>query len=212
MDVKYYTGEVKEVLQDGRHVIEYDESDKETLNLDNENWKFLHSLESNAIELLATLPSNEQEILSEMMDVLGQKPFLFHHAQGFDQSVMLKAYQLEQEKYFKHVKPVPRKKALPNANRISSHVVYRIKVEDDQSLKLKARIAPHGNEDSEIEFLKSDCAMCWPLGIRIVVSVSTCRKWLIVKTDTEMAFHQTGTAGRHVFVWPPKESNRQNEL
>ena len=57
MDVKYYTGEVKEVLQDGRHVIEYDDSDKETLNLDNENWKFVHSIESNAIELLQVVAS-----------------------------------------------------------------------------------------------------------------------------------------------------------
>lgn len=33
------------------------------------------------------------------------------------------------------------------ANVIKSHVLYKVKREDDGYLKLKARIDPHGNED-----------------------------------------------------------------
>lgn len=64
-----------------------------------------------------------------------------------------------------------------NANIISSHVIYKIKISDDASLKLKARIAPHGNEDSFKFDLKSDCAMCSPCGMRIILSLSSLYKW-----------------------------------
>lgn len=33
-----------------------------------------------------------------------------------------------------------------NANVMGSHVIYKQKYEDDKSLKLKSRIAPHGKE------------------------------------------------------------------
>ena len=110
----------------------------------------------------------------------------------------------------KYVKIVKRSNLPPGANIISSHAIYKIKLNDDQSLKLKARIAPHGNEDSDKDVMKTDCCMCSPLGIRIVVSVSTYKKWRLIRIDVKTAFQQTGPAMRSVFVIPPKESRQRD--
>lgn len=103
-----------------------------------------------------------------MMEMLGQRPFMNHRAQGFEQSAMIKAYENEEAKHIKTVQRIPRWKISRDANVVSSHVVYRIKVEDDDSLRLNARIAPHGNEDSDTENSKTDCCMCPPEGILVL--------------------------------------------
>lgn len=59
------------------------------------------------------------------MDVLGQNPFLYHHAQCFEHAVMVKSFKAEEEKYFTHVKAVPRRLVPHDANIISSHVMYK---------------------------------------------------------------------------------------
>ena len=88
-----------------------------------------------------------------------------------------------------------------------------MKQNDDQSLKLKARIAPHGNEDSDKENLHTEWCMCPPLGIRIISTTATVRGWRIVRADAKSAFLQTGPAERLVYVRPPAESaNRMNVL
>lgn len=65
-------------------------------------------------------------------------------------------------------------------------------VEDDDSLRFKARIAPHGYEDFDSKSLSSDCCMCSPTGIRVLATTDTIRRWRLLKIDVEMAFHQSG--------------------
>lgn len=91
-----------------------------------------------------------------MLDMIGQKPFVFHHAQGFPQYVILNADQMEELELKKIFKCVPIFDVPTDANIISSHIVYKIKVEDDDSLHLKDRIAPHGIEESLRYDMKSD--------------------------------------------------------
>lgn len=88
----------------------------------------------------------------------------------------------------------------------SSHLIYKLKVLDDHSLKLKARIASHGNEDSLKNELSSDCSMCCPVGMRLLLSTAALRKWLLIKMDVKPAFLQTRPAQRDVYVVPPRES------
>lgn len=66
-----------------------------------------------------------------MMVKLGQRPFIVHHAQFFDQSVMKQAYEKEERKYLENVRRVQHKSAPRDANIISSQTVYKIKVEDN---------------------------------------------------------------------------------
>ena len=59
------------------------------------------------------------------------------------------------------------------SNLITSHVIYKVKANDDGPLKMKARIAPHGNKDKDRDLLKTDSAQCPSTGIRILVSIAT---------------------------------------
>lgn len=213
LDDTYYPGKVTSIEDDGRCTIEYDDEVRETLNMVDEVWRFeQQSVNASTLGVIKTLTSNEQEVLSSMMEQLGQRPFLLHHAQGFEQSVLHNAYEREEQKYIATVKRVQRRQVPRDANIVSSHVVYKIKVEDDDSLPLKARIAPQGNEDSDTENHRSDCCTCAPIGIRAVTTVAAIRRWRIVKIDVEMAFHQSGPADRKVYVRPPRESRLRNEL
>lgn len=71
-----------------------------------------------------------------------------------------------------HVQLVPIYEVPSNANVISSHTLYKIKIEEDNKLMLKARIASHGNEDSTKDVLKTDCCICIPIGIRIFTTIA----------------------------------------
>lgn len=99
-----------------------------------------------------------------------------------------------------------------DANIISGHVIYKVKVLDDATFKLKTRIAPHGNEDSDKSLMKTDCCMCLPLGIRVVLATETVRQWRLVRVDVKALFLQSGPAARAVYDIPPRECARRNEL
>lgn len=77
-------------------------------------------------------------------------------------------------------------------------------------MKLKARIAPHGNEDAMKEELTKDCATCSPAGLRILESVAALFGWTVIRIDAKSAFLQTGKADRKVYVIPPNESEMKS--
>jgi len=69
------------------------------------------------------------------------------------------------------------------ANIITSHVLYKVKQLDDGSKMVKARIAPHGDKDDMKDDLKKDSATCSPVGMRILLSISVIKSWLLCKID-----------------------------
>lgn len=71
---------------------------------------------------------------------------------------------------------------------------------------LKARIAPHGIEDSTKDELRIDCAMCSPVGMRILMSLDALNESFLTKLVDKSAFRQTGPAHRDAYVLPPRES------
>ena len=77
---------------------------------------------------------------------------------------------------------------------------------DDGSLKLKARIAPHGNEDDLKRVLNKDCSTCPPTGRRILEYIASLHGWRVYKADVSAAFFQTGKAERDFYFRPPRES------
>lgn len=97
---------------------------------------------------------------------------------------------------------------------MSSRVMSSIRSKsiDDGSLKRKARIAPHSNEDNDKHLMRTDCCMCSPIGIRIVLSVTSYRGWRIVRVDVKTAFLQTGPAIRVVYMIPTAEYRRRSPL
>lgn len=98
------------------------------------------------------------------------------------------------------MKRIYRKHVPTGATTVSSHVVYIIKVENDKSLSLKARIAPHGKEGSKAANLRSDRCKYSITGIHIVLTLASVQKWRLVKIDVGMAFHQSSPSNRMVFA------------
>ncbi len=98
-----------------------------------------------------------------------------------------------------------------DANVISSHVLYKVKILDDGTMILKGRIAPQRDKDQDKDNLKTDSSTCPPVGIRILLSLCNIFKWSIAKVDVKSAFLQTGAATRNVYVIPPRECSDRSK-
>jgi len=163
-DDKYYPGTIKSATDDGRFDVHYDDGDKECLG------KFSSTVQANTSSVPSELEvsSTEPTVLSSILEHFGNKSFLKHQAQGFEQFPLINAYQREEGTFLKTARIIPKDKSTSGANIIGSHTLYKVKHNDDGSLKLKARIAPHGNEDDIKHMLNKDCTICPPTGLRIV--------------------------------------------
>lgn len=167
----FYPGTVSSITG-GKHSIDYDDGDTECVDMANDEvWRFCneHSTVQAATGSIVEIQSSEQADLVIMLDHFGNKPFLGHMAQGFPSYLLQNAFEAEQLEFKNTVRVVARDDVPSDANIISSHVIYKTKVSDDESLKLKARIAPHGNEDSMRYEMRSDCAMCAQMGVRMLL-------------------------------------------
>lgn len=60
---------------------------------------------------------------------------------------------------------------------------HKVKRSDKDTLKLKGKIAPHGNEDTLRDTPTKDCAMCPPAGVRILKSLASLFGWTVCKAD-----------------------------
>lgn len=90
-------------------------------------------------------------------------------------------------------------------------MIYKVKINDDMSLKLKAGIAPHGNEDSAKSLLQFDCAMCPPAGFKIAPSIAALQKFRLKKINVKTVFLQAGLVERDVYVIPACESEDRSK-
>jgi len=220
LDNTYYSGSLVSYNHEtGKHHVLYDDGQEEDCNFKDEVWKPLDeseispnsTLSSNEVLLTpgTELSSVEKETIESYYDLFGSKEFLLHHAQGLPSFVTVNAYKKEEENFVKTVKKVYISDVPKDANIISSHVLYKVKVLDDGSKLVKARIAPHGNKDSMKDDLKKDSAMCSPVGMRVALSICSIMKWNTAKIDFTSAFLQSGLAEREVYVVPPRESGKR---
>lgn len=76
------------------------------------------------------------------------RSFLYHHVQRYDRHPLIKSYIAEEEKFLKYVKIFPLFEDPKNADIVGTNVVYKLKMGNDNLLKLKARFSPHRNQDS----------------------------------------------------------------
>lgn len=186
----------------------YDNGSFETHDFSNETWRYASSAKLCALSVYSLqLPSTMQDVLQMIMKHFGNESFMKHRAQAFPQFCLAAVYETEQADPPKTVKLVPLWDVFSTANIISSHVLSKIKTNDDISLKLKARIVPHGNENCMRDMLRTDCSM-WPLaGFCFVSSIASLWQWRLTKIDLKTAFLQIGSAERDVYVIPLYESD-----
>lgn len=204
LDKAFYPAVISSVAPDTEHrVVHYHDGEVETLDTSQETW--LYSKNDTLSASVTELTSNSEETLSTFKNRFGFKDFLMYQAEGLPSYILWNAYNAKEEKFKQTVQEVHVTVVPKNANIITSHVIYKVKPNDDGSLKMKARIAPHGNKDKDRSDLKTDSATCPPTGIRVLLSIATFMKWPITKIDFTSAYLQTGDARRDVYVVPPRE-------
>lgn len=76
-----------------------------------------------------------------------------HEALGFPSFSFINAYGGEETVLKEAVRMFPIHDVPQDANIIALHIIVKVKIHDDESLLLQARIAPHGEEDE----LKKRC-------------------------------------------------------
>lgn len=168
-----------------------------------ETWQYASSANLCAMYIDSlSLESELKASLKDMFDHFGNHFFLKYQAQGFQRFCLKLAYDVEETHFKKRVQTNSLSDVVPHANIISSDVIYKIKMNDDLSIKLKARITPRGKEDSTKEMLRSDCSICLSPGFLLVPSAASLENWRLIKIDIKTAFLQTGNAERDVHVSP----------
>lgn len=83
LEHKCCPGTVHSIYEDTKHIIHYDYEDVETLELENEIWKFdkfVSGTKPGTSNFNITLKNTEQDPLSEMFSALGNRSFLQHEA------------------------------------------------------------------------------------------------------------------------------------
>lgn len=131
---------------------------------------------------------------------------MLHEAQGFPPLETASSCEADESSFEKTIHVVPISDIPAHANVISCHTAYKVKIEENSSLCFKARIATNGNEDSVKVEMRSDCSMCSPVWMRIILSTAALRRWRLTKLKGKELFRHTDQNERDVYVRTPRES------
>lgn len=109
-------------------------------------------------QLTKKLKSNEQNVVFDTVDVFRTKAFLLNDRKVFDHEPFANTYQNEKNVSVS-VQCLKYLSVTRMANIIGNCIIYMLKFNDNASLKLKAQIASHENEDPDIINQHTDCNM-----------------------------------------------------
>lgn len=155
LDDQYYPGTIGNI-DEGKYTVNYDDGEVEILDMQEEIWKYQEGNGSTMATSNLRITSNEQDVLNSMQNIFGNKPFLKYQCQGFEMHPLYNAYKKEEEQFLNIGKVDPVESLPENANVVGSHTLYKLKSNDDKSLALKARIAPHSqNWNSQARSLRN---------------------------------------------------------
>lgn len=108
LDIQIYPGTIHST-NFVRHQILYEDGDRESVKLSTEIWRLHHSKLSNlSVFSGPSLVSNEQMVLLNIMDAIGNKFFMCHHSEGYQKTVLIKAYEKEVRELKKTLPVIPR--------------------------------------------------------------------------------------------------------
>ena len=88
---------------------------------------------------------------------------------------------------------------------ITSHVVYKLKSEEDGSRKMKARIVLHGNYDDDKESQRSDSSNAPLFVVRMLLSLVTFMGFRLGTAHFKGAYLQSGPITRDIYLPPPRD-------
>lgn len=156
------------------------------------------------------LQSNEGDILRDIKETIGSNQVTASAIAFAPGWVIEKAIRQEHDENWTGAYSEVMESDLPNnANVISSHVVFKVKTQDDESLRMKARIVVHGNRDADKDSVRSDCASADMMLVRMVISLTTIMGFNLASADIKGAYMQSGPIRREVYVRPPRDCHRR---
>lgn len=92
-----------------------------------------------------------------------------------------------------------------DANVVGSHMIYKVKSEENERKRLKGRLCPHGNHDDLKGKIRSDSATAQWEVIRLLLSLVVILRFFIGCVDIKGAYLQSGSITRLLYVRPPRE-------
>lgn len=152
---------------------------------------------SNAAPLIAALnvswelETNQGNDLQRLFDHFSICPLLPHKAQSSSSYTPQNAY-IAEKSFKRAVSAVSCSSVSLDANMISSDVVYRVNVYDNDLLDLKARTGLDWNEGNISYKPRHDWSICTPGSVRILISTAFSLGWRLTKADFKRAFLPTG--------------------
>ena len=154
----------------------------------------------------ATLKSDRARILDTIHDTIGSQQVSLNEL-GFAPSwIALKAFDEEYTSKWADAYVEVDDRYIPaNANVITSHIVYKVKVDEDGSKSLKSKIVPHGNRDSEKDKIRKDSSTAQFDVIRILIAVARFIGMRLAMADIKGAYLHSGPIQREIYVRPPRE-------
>ena len=152
-----------------------------------------------------TLKSSEQQVLQSITKVIGHQQVTASKLSFAPSWIVQNAFESELDNWKDVYEQVDEASAPANANIIRSHTVYKVKSDEQSTLKLKARIVAHGNEDKEKDFVRKDSSAAQFTVIRLLLSAAAYHGFRLGKIDVKKAYLQSGPIRRQVYVRPPKE-------
>lgn len=132
----------------GYHTSNYDGEHTETIDVDEQTRRFECSAVLNAVSPYSLrLPCDLSTVYDAMILYFGNKPLLRDETQDLPSYALQDSYNLE-DAYFKKTVECGSLANIPfDTKIICSHVLSKMKVQDDETLELKVQIAPHANKD-----------------------------------------------------------------
>lgn len=145
------------------------------------------------------LTSTHQDTLNEIYDIVGSKQLTRSKMACAPSWLLDKALQEELSSNWSDTHDeVDERQIKRDANVIPSHVVYKIKNEENDVKRMKARLCPNGNRDKLKKTVRKDSATAQFDVIRLILSLATIFTFRIGCIDIKGAYLQSGPIRRSI--------------
>lgn len=167
---------------------------------------------------MKALKSEKPLILNEMFEQVGLQQVSRANLQFAPSWVLDEALASEHSSNWADAYEEVDERYVPwNANVVTSHVVYKVKTDEERDRKLKARIVPHGNEEDDKDSVRKDSSNAQLSIVRLPLSLFTFLFFSIKTVDIKGAYLQSGPIKRDTYMrpssgWSSKTEYRKGTL
>lgn len=164
-----------------------------------------NTAENPCIEVEASLTTDEQRVLAQMETVIGNRQVSSNDVQFAPPWLLSRAIEAEyRDNWSEAYIPVHKRDMPRDANIITSHWVFKIKVNEEGTRALKARLVIHGNHDDDKDIIRKDAIAANMFVTRLLISIGTLLGFSFGVADIKGAFMQSGPICRDLYVKAPK--------